>query len=120
MTELSPVMIHLPRPAQLTIAASLYPLLLAFVRECPKDIVDLYRHNRRLEGDPSSLFDVCFTLVGDGNTLTAKKGGSFWPFMALLLGFCPDIVLRIVDGDVDGGRSGMGSLGKKVCRILRT
>jgi hypothetical protein len=111
-------MLHLPRQAQSTIAVALYPALLSFLEFCPNDFVELYRTNTRLEGDLSSMFDICYGIVGDSNTLTTKKAGDFWPFMSMLLAFCPDLVSKLVDADVKEGRAAVpGSMVKKVAFI---
>lgn len=112
-TELSPVFLHIPRSAQAVAAQTLYINIHRWIRFDPSGWVDLYQSGRRFEGDPSSLFDVCFSIVGDSNTLSAQKAGTFWLVMTMLLALCPGLIERIVNGDNEGGR-GSGSLGKKV------
>lgn len=92
--ELSPVFIHLPRPTQTTVAEALYQAIWTWIRYSPADFVDLHRKGIRLEGDPSSLFDVCFNVVGDASATGGKKVHSLWSVMTLLIALCPDLIRK--------------------------
>ena len=94
LPDLSPVFIHLPRPTQTTLAEALYQAIWTWIRYSPADFVDLHRKGVKLEGDPSSLFDVCFSAIGDANALGGKKVHSLWSLMTMLMALCPDLIIR--------------------------
>ncbi|CAG8574310.1 8733_t:CDS:10, partial [Diversispora eburnea] len=54
----------------------------------PSEFVTLCQSQRRLEGGPEILFDICFGLA-DNN----RKKLVFWPLQTMLLILCPDILL---------------------------
>ncbi|KAL7411144.1 hypothetical protein BDY24DRAFT_139269 [Mrakia frigida] len=110
LSELSPVFIHLPRTAQSSVSDSLYRAIWSWIRYSPADFVQLYRTGQRLEGDPSSLFDVCFNVIGD----TDKKAHTFWPVMTMLLALCPDLIVKVLEANPQKQTSVTSSMGKKI------
>jgi len=55
----------------------------------PSEFVHLCQTQKRMEGEPHILFDICHSLATDN-----KRRAVFWPLQTMLLILCPDILLN--------------------------
>ncbi|OZJ06244.1 hypothetical protein BZG36_00849 [Bifiguratus adelaidae] len=92
--ELSISFLHLKRPAQSQLAATLRKTIWQWIETYPSEFAKLSQSGKRLEGNPEVLFDQCTTLAD-----TPKRRAILWPLQSLLLCLCPDILMGIVFRD---------------------
>lgn len=89
--------------AQLAIAVSLRKAIWGWIETYPAEFVQLCQSQRRLEGSPEILFDICNSLAD-----TSKRKAILWPLQTMLLILCPDVLMAAAMSD------GRGTQSKKV------
>jgi hypothetical protein len=76
------------------LAEALYGAIWTWIRYSPADFVDIHQSGQRLNDDPASLFDVLYSVVGDGNALGGKRVHSLWSLMTMLLALSPELIRK--------------------------
>lgn len=65
-----------------------------WIETFPSEFVHLCQTQRRMEGEPHILFDICHSIATDN-----KRRIHFWPLQTMLLILCPDILLNAMNDD---------------------
>ena len=99
--------LHMKKNAQLAIAVSLRRAIWGWIETYPAEFVQLCQSQRRLEGSPEILFDICNSLAD-----TSKRKAILWPLQTMLLILCPDVLMAATMSE------GRGIQSKKVWPIL--
>lgn len=60
----------------------------SWIESYPMEFMQLCQSQKRLDGGPEVLFDICNTLAD-----TTRKKAILWPLQTLLLILCPDLLL---------------------------
>ncbi|ORY04201.1 hypothetical protein K493DRAFT_311429 [Basidiobolus meristosporus CBS 931.73] len=94
LQELCVVFLQFKRPAQMEMAIILRKAIWSFIEVYPMDFIALCQSEKRLEGGPEILFDVCNSLA-DSN----KRKMILWPLQVMLLTLCPDILMVVALSD---------------------
>ncbi|KAG0019213.1 Ras GTPase activating protein ira2 [Podila clonocystis] len=89
LTELRSSFLHLKRSAQTVMANVLHKAIWNWIEVFPSEFVHLCQTQKRMEGEPHILFDICHSLATDN-----KRRAVFWPLQTMLLILCPDILLN--------------------------
>jgi neurofibromin 1 len=110
MQETSNVFIHIKRPSQIAFASVLHSAIWNWIDCNPDEFDVLVGSERRIDGNPESLFDVLYSM-SDFSSSNAKRTAVFYPLLAMILIICPDLFKKVVIGDSAGKSSG---LSKKV------
>ena len=77
--ELNNRLISVKKAAQVAICASMRTAIWTWIQSCPADFENLVATNRRVEGAPEILFDLCWA-IGD----SSKRKGFSWPLASML------------------------------------
>lgn len=80
---------HLKKSAQIVMANVLRKAIWNWIEVFPSQFVTLCQSQKRLDGGPEILFDICFSLADN-----FRKKSVFWPLQTMLLILCPDILLN--------------------------
>ncbi|KAG0047826.1 Ras GTPase activating protein ira2 [Gryganskiella cystojenkinii] len=94
LTELRSTFLHLKRSAQTVMAQVLHKAIWNWIEVFPAEFVHLCQTQKRMEGEPHILFDICHSLATDN-----KRRVYFWPLQTMLLILCPDILLNAAMND---------------------
>ncbi|KAG0221205.1 Ras GTPase activating protein ira2 [Mortierella sp. GBA43] len=94
LTELRSTFLHLKRSAQTVMGQVLHKAIWNWIEVFPSEFVHLCQTQRRMEGEPHILFDICHSLATDN-----KRRIHFWPLQTMLLILCPDILLNAAMSD---------------------
>ncbi|KAJ9061115.1 Ras GTPase activating protein ira2 [Entomophthora muscae] len=62
-----------------------------WIETYPMSFISLHENQKRIDGNPDSLFDVCNAMADN-----ARKKAVLWPLQVMLLVLCPDILMSIV------------------------
>ena len=92
--ELRSTFLHLKRSAQTVMAQVLHKAIWNWIEVFPAEFVHLCQTQKRMEGEPHILFDICHSLATDN-----KRRVYFWPLQTMLLILCPDILLNAAMND---------------------
>ncbi|KAG0224055.1 Ras GTPase activating protein ira2, partial [Actinomortierella wolfii] len=95
LTELRSSFLHLKRSAQTVMATVLHKAIWNWIEVFPSEFVYLCQTQKRMEGEPYILFDICHSLATDN-----KRRTVFWPLQTMLLILCPDILLNAAMSDM--------------------
>ncbi|KAF9578599.1 Ras GTPase activating protein ira2, partial [Lunasporangiospora selenospora] len=93
-SELRSTFLHLKRSAQSDMASVLHKAIWNWIEVFPTEFVHLCQTQKRMEGEPHILFDICHSLATDN-----KRRQVFWPLQTMLLILCPDILLNAAMND---------------------
>ncbi|CAJ0836147.1 20802_t:CDS:10 [Entrophospora sp. SA101] len=85
--ELCGSFLNLKKSAQLAMAQVLRKSIWNWIKVFPEEFIALCQSEKRLEGGPEILFDICNNLA-DNN----RRKQFFWPLQTMLLILCPDIL----------------------------
>ncbi|KAF7726129.1 Ras GTPase activating protein ira2 [Apophysomyces ossiformis] len=88
LAELCATFLHLKKSAQLVVAVVLRRAIWGWIETYPSEFMRLCYSQKRLEGGPEILFDICNSLAD-----TTRKKAILWPLQILLLILCPDLLL---------------------------
>ncbi|KAF8979403.1 Ras GTPase activating protein ira2 [Entomortierella lignicola] len=94
LTELRSTFLHLKRSAQTVMGQVLHKAIWNWIEVFPSEFVHLCQTQRRMEGEPHILFDICHTLATDN-----RRRIHFWPLQTMLLILCPDILINAALSD---------------------
>ncbi|KAG0351334.1 Ras GTPase activating protein ira2 [Gamsiella multidivaricata] len=94
LTELRSTFLHLKRSAQTVMGQVLHKAIWNWIEVFPSEFVHLCQTQKRMEGEPHILFDICHSLATDN-----KRRIHFWPLQTMLLILCPDILLNAAMND---------------------
>ncbi|KAI1294478.1 Ras GTPase activating protein ira2 [Mortierella claussenii] len=94
LTELRSTFLHLKRSAQTVMGQVLHKAIWNWIEVFPSEFVHLCQTQKRMEGEPHILFDICHSLATDN-----KRRIHFWPLQTMLLILCPDILLNAAMSD---------------------
>ncbi|KAF9431608.1 Ras GTPase activating protein ira2 [Entomortierella beljakovae] len=94
LTELRSTFLHLKRSALTVMGQVLHKAIWNWIEIFPSEFVHLCQTQRRMEGEPHILFDICHSLATDN-----KRRIHFWPLQTMLLILCPDILLNAAMND---------------------
>ncbi|KAF9540942.1 Ras GTPase activating protein ira2 [Mortierella hygrophila] len=94
LTELRSSFLHLKRSAQTVMGQVLHKAIWNWIETFPSEFVVLCQTQRRMEGEPHILFDICHSIATDN-----KRRIHFWPLQTMLLILCPDILLNAMNDD---------------------
>lgn len=108
--EASSAFLHVKRPAQGAFAAMLREAIWVWIEVYPSEYAALIESNRKLEGNPETLFDILYSPA-DINLSGSKRVQAFYPLMAMLLVVTPDVLKKVVMGDM--GSRGNSAVSKK-------
>ncbi|CAG8518713.1 24789_t:CDS:10 [Dentiscutata erythropus] len=89
LQELCGSFLHLKKSAQTVMANVLRKAIWNWIEVFPAEFVHLCQSQKRLDGGPEILFDICHSLA-DNN----RRKATFWPLQTMLLILCPDILLN--------------------------
>ncbi|RIB13611.1 hypothetical protein C2G38_1974674 [Gigaspora rosea] len=89
LQELCGSFLHLKKSAQTVMANVLRKAIWNWIEVFPAEFVHLCQSQKRLDGGPEILFDICYNLA-DNN----RRKATFWPLQTMLLILCPDILLN--------------------------
>ncbi|KAF9111158.1 Ras GTPase activating protein ira2 [Mortierella sp. AM989] len=87
LTELRSTFLHLKKSAQTVMGQVLHKAIWNWIEVFPSEFVHLCQTQRRMEGEPHILFDICHSLATDN-----RRRIHFWPLQTMLLILCPDIL----------------------------
>ncbi|CAG8615452.1 22543_t:CDS:2, partial [Racocetra persica] len=87
LQELCGSFLHLKKSAQLVMANVLRKAIWNWIEVFPAEFVHLCQSQKRLEGGPEILFDICYNLAD-----STRRKATFWPLQTMLLILCPDIL----------------------------
>lgn len=104
--ELCQTFPYLKRSAQSVMAIVLHKAIWNWIEHYPAEFVQLAQSQKRLEGGPEILFDICNNLADN-----PRRKAVFWPLQTMLLILCPDVLLTAA---MTEGRGTPAS--KRVCR----
>lgn len=79
---------HLKKSAQLFVAVVLRRAIWNWIETYPSEFMRLCHSQKRLDGGPEILFDICNSLAD-----TTRKKAVLWPLQTMLLILCPDVLL---------------------------
>ncbi|KAI9323567.1 hypothetical protein BX666DRAFT_2016762 [Dichotomocladium elegans] len=88
LSELCTTFMHLKKSAQLFVAVTLRRAIWNWIETYPSEFMKLCHNQKRLEGGPDNLFDICIPLAD-----TTRKKAVLWPLQTMLLILCPDLLL---------------------------
>ncbi|KAI9261580.1 hypothetical protein BDA99DRAFT_547292 [Phascolomyces articulosus] len=88
LTELCSTFMHLKKSAQLFVAVTLRRAIWNWIETYPSEFMRLCHSQKRLDGGPEILFDICNSLAD-----TTRKKAVLWPLQTMLLILCPDVLL---------------------------
>ncbi|KAF9922254.1 Ras GTPase activating protein ira2 [Linnemannia zychae] len=94
LTELRSSFLHLKRSAQTVMGQVLHKAIWNWIETFPSEFVHLCQTQKRMEGEPHILFDICHSIATDN-----KRRIHFWPLQTMLLILCPDILLNAMNDD---------------------
>ncbi|KAF9977447.1 Ras GTPase activating protein ira2, partial [Modicella reniformis] len=94
LTELRSTFLHLKRSAQTVMGQVLHKAIWNWIEVFPSEFVHLCQTQKRMEGEPHILFDICHSLATDN-----RRRIHFWPLQTMLLILCPDILLNAAMND---------------------
>ncbi|KAG0375555.1 MAG: hypothetical protein J3R72DRAFT_528012 [Linnemannia gamsii] len=94
LTELRSSFLHLKRSAQTVMGQVLHKAIWNWIETFPSEFVLLCQTQKRMEGEPHILFDICHSIATDN-----KRRIHFWPLQTMLLILCPDILLNAMNDD---------------------
>jgi hypothetical protein len=66
----------------------------------PAEFVKLCQSQKRMEGGPELLFDICNNISSG-----AKNKSIFWPLQTMLLILCPDMLMNAITMDKPSTKS---------------
>jgi neurofibromin 1 len=69
----------------------------SWIETYPMEFMRLCQSQKRLEGGPEILFNICNTLAD-----TTRKKAIFWPLQTVLLIVCPDLLLAAAVSETRG------------------
>lgn len=81
---------NLKKSTQLIVAAILRRAIWGWIETYPGEFMQLCQSQKRLEGGPDVLFEICASLAD-----TTRKKAILWPLQTMLLILCPDILYSI-------------------------
>lgn len=84
----------LKKSTQLIVAAILRRAIWGWIETYPGEFMQLCQSQKRLEGGPDILFDICLSLAD-----TTRKKAILWPLQTMLLILCPDILTAAISTD---------------------
>ena len=111
LQEISTIFLHIKRPAQMVVAATLRKAMWSFIECHQVEFQALIKSDRKIEGGADILFDMLQSMSDISSSSAARRTKVFYPLMAMLLVLCPDVLKRLAMGDM-GSRS-TGLLAKK-------
>lgn len=79
---------NLKKSAQLFVAVILRRAIWNWIETYPSEFMRLCHSQKRLEGGPEILFDICNSLAD-----TTRKKAVLWPLQTMLLILSPDVLL---------------------------
>ncbi|ORX62830.1 hypothetical protein DM01DRAFT_1403269 [Hesseltinella vesiculosa] len=88
LIEFCTAFIHLKKSSQMMAAVVLRRAIWGWIETYPLEFVRLCQNQKRLEGGPEVLFDICNSLAD-----TPRKRSILWPLQTMLLVLCPDLLL---------------------------
>ncbi|CAG8470540.1 8562_t:CDS:10 [Ambispora gerdemannii] len=94
LQELCGTFLHLKRSSQTVMAVILRKAIWNWIEVFPAEFVTLCQSQKRMEGGPEILFDICYNLADNTRRKTV-----FWPLQTMLLILCPDILLSAAMAD---------------------
>lgn len=97
MLELCSTFSNLKKNAQSFVAVTLRRAIWNWIETYPNEFVKLCQSQRRMEGGPDTLFDLCMPLAD-----TLRRKAVLWPLQTMLLVLCPDILLSSAVSDSKG------------------
>ncbi|RUS29150.1 hypothetical protein BC938DRAFT_480989 [Jimgerdemannia flammicorona] len=100
LQELGTSFLHLKRSAQSVMAIVLHKAIWNWIEHYPAEFVQLAQSQRRLEGGPEILFDICNSLADN-----PRRKAVFWPLQTMLLILCPDVLLAAAMAEGRGAQS---------------
>ncbi|KAI8078349.1 hypothetical protein BDF21DRAFT_43098 [Thamnidium elegans] len=80
----------LKKATQLVVAAILRRAIWGWIETYPGEFMQLCQNQKRLEGGPDVLFEICLSLAD-----TTRKKAILWPLQTMLLILCPDILYSV-------------------------
>lgn len=95
--EFCTAFLHLKKSAQLMAAVVLRHAIWSWIETYPMEFMRLCQSQKRLEGGPEILFNICNTLAD-----TTRKKAIFWPLQTVLLILCPDLLLAAAVSETRG------------------
>ncbi|CAO3597273.1 unnamed protein product [Absidia cylindrospora] len=90
LAEIQLGFLQLKKNTQLNLAVLLRRGIWNWLEAYPMEFRHLQLGNKRLEGTPEILFDMCNSLAD-----TTRKKTYYWPLQTMLLLLCPDILMDI-------------------------
>ncbi|KAI9310474.1 hypothetical protein BX666DRAFT_2126182 [Dichotomocladium elegans] len=84
-------LMHLKKDTQLFLAVVLRRAIWSWIENFPSEFIDLCHEQKRLEGGPEILFDICDSLAD-----VTRRKAIFWPLQTMLLIIAPDVLLTSV------------------------
>src|SRR4051812_31640277 len=108
--ELCNSFINLKKYTQMSMAIVLRKAIWNWIEIFPAEFVRLCQSQKRMEGGPELLFDICNNIASN-----SRQKGLFWPLQTMLLILCPDILMNAVTLDKTSNKS----INRKVGYILK-
>ncbi|KAI8373844.1 hypothetical protein BD560DRAFT_393755 [Blakeslea trispora] len=96
LAEMCSTFPSLRKSAQLIVAAILRRAIWGWIEMYPGEFMQLYQSQKKLEGGPDVLFDICLSLAD-----TTRKKAILWPLQTMLLLLCPDFVTALSKADTN-------------------
>ncbi|GBC02045.1 hypothetical protein RclHR1_04420015, partial [Rhizophagus clarus] len=100
LQELCSSFSNLKRYAQISMATVLRKAIWNWIEVFPAEFVKLCQSQKRMEGGPELLFDIC-NNISNGS----KSKSLFWPLQTMLLILCPDMLMNGVTVDKPSTKS---------------
>ncbi|RCH89739.1 Ras GTPase activating protein ira2, partial [Rhizopus stolonifer] len=85
---------NLRKSTQLIVAAILRRAIWGWIETYPGEFMQLYQSQKKLDGGPDVLFDICLSLAD-----TTRKKAILWPLQTMLLLLCPDFITLLANPD---------------------
>ncbi|KAI9294940.1 hypothetical protein K502DRAFT_360889 [Neoconidiobolus thromboides FSU 785] len=92
--DLNVSFLQFKRGTQINFAAILRSCIWNWIETYPLSFINLHKNQKRFEGSPEVLFDICNGLADN-----SRKKTAFWPLQVMLLVLCPDILSGIIKGN---------------------
>ncbi|CAH1760475.1 9376_t:CDS:10 [Entrophospora sp. SA101] len=89
--ELCGSFLNLKKTAQSAMAQVLRKSIWNWIKNFPEEFVALCQSQKKLEGGPEILFDICSNITDN-----SRRKKFFWPLQTMLLILCPDILSKKV------------------------
>ncbi|RGB37714.1 hypothetical protein C1646_638789 [Rhizophagus diaphanus] len=92
LQELCNSFMNLKRYTQISMAIVLRKAIWNWIEVFPAEFVKLCQSQKRMDGGPELLFDIC-------SNISPKHKSLFWPLQTMLLILCPDMLMNAVTTD---------------------